>query len=212
MESYKPITIPAVQLGVFQAQEDFLQQAIAMARSLISLVGFRDQYTTSHSARVANYACAIAEELGLGDDERETTVSAAWLHDIGKIGVPDHILLKPGKLNEEELAWIQKYPEWGWMTLRHLERFQEAALLVLHHHERVDGLGYPHGMRGEEIPLGARIITVADSFDALTTNRPYRSAVSHPAAVAELVRCSGAQFDPEVVNAFRVSLNSRWRP
>jgi len=177
-----------------------------MARSLISLIGFRDQYTSSHSARVANYVRAIATQLGLSDEETETAVFAASVHDIGKIGVPDHILLKPGKLSEEEFAWIQKYPEWGWMSLRHLDGFQQAALLVLHQHERVDGSGYPNKLTGEEIPLGSRMITVADSFDALTTDRPYRRALSHAEALGELIRCSGSQFDPEVVNAFRVSL------
>src|SRR5262249_28063008 len=100
MGSFELFTIPVTQQSVFQSQRDFLQEAVAMARSFISLIGFRDQYTNSHSARVANYACAIAAELGLHDDEKDATISAAWLHDIGKIGIPDHILLKPGKLSE----------------------------------------------------------------------------------------------------------------
>jgi HD-GYP domain-containing protein (c-di-GMP phosphodiesterase class II) len=182
--------------------EDRDLQTLAMAKSLISLIGMRDQYTGSHSARVAKYVREIATQLGLPDNEKETMVFAAALHDIGKVAVPDHILLKPGKLSEEEFGWIQKYPEWGWMALRHLEGFQQAALLVLHHHEHVDGSGYPNRLRGEEIPLGSRIITVADSYDALTTNRPYRAALPQSEALAELIRCCGAQFDPQVVNAF----------
>ncbi len=206
MKPFEPIPTPAIQYTLDQSPGRITQQTSDMARSLISLIGFRDQYTSSHSARVANYVRAIATQLGLSDEETETAVFAASVHDIGKIGVPDHILLKPGKLSEEEFAWIQKYPEWGWMTLRHLDGFQQAALLVLHQHERVDGSGYPNKLRGEEIPLGSRIITVADSFDALTTDRPYHRAFSHAEALAELIRCSGSQFDPEVVNAFRLSL------
>jgi len=206
MKPFEPIPTPAIQYTLDQSPGRITQQTSDMARSLISLIGFRDQYTSSHSARVANYVRAIATQLGLSDEETETTVFAASVHDIGKIGIPDHILLKPGKLSEEEFAWIQKYPEWGWMTLRHLDGFQQAALLVLHQHERVDGSGYPNKLRGEEIPLGSRIITVADSFDALTTDRPYHRAFSHAEALAELIRCSGSQFDPEVVNAFRLSL------
>jgi len=101
---------------------------------------------------------------------------------------------------------MQKYPEWGWMTLSQVEGFQRAALLVLHQREKIDGSGYPKGLRGEEIPLGSRIISVADCFDALTSDRPYRNALSREAALEELMRCSGTQFDPEVVNAFLTTL------
>jgi len=181
-------------------------EAVAMARSMVSLIGLRDHYTASHSARVANHVRAMASQLGLSDKETEIAVFAASMHDVGKIGVPDHILMKPGKLDEEELAWIQKYPEWGWMTLRNLEGFEQAALLVRHQHERIDGAGYPDRLGGEDIPLGSRLIMVADSYDALTTDRPYRQAVSQAEALAELIRCSGRQFDPEVVDAFRMQI------
>src|SRR5207247_8882602 len=128
-------------------------------------------------------------------------VLPATLHDIGKIVVPDHVLLKPGKLTDEEFEWIRQHPEWGWLAVRNVDGFQEAALLILHHHERLDGRGYPGGLRGTEIPLGARMITVADSYDALTSNRPYRNARSQSVALAELQRCAGTQFDPDVVDA-----------
>jgi len=127
---------------------------------------------------------------------------AASLHDIGKIGVPDHVLLKPGALSADEFEWIRKHPEFGWMTVRNVDGFQEEALLILHHHERLDGHGYPGGLRGGEIPLGARIIAVADSYDALTTTRPYRTARTHEQAIAEMIRCRNTQFDSEVLQAF----------
>lgn len=183
-------------------EEEFQQQTLAMATSLVSLIDLRDRYTGGHSQRVAKYVRSIALQMCLPDDETEVTVFAASLHDIGKIGVPDHTLLKPGKLTEEEFGWIRKHPEWGWMAIRNVKGFENAALLVLHHHERLDGHGYPSRLRGAEIPLGSRLIAVADSYDALTTNRPYRSARSHAEAVAELQRCAGTQFDPRVVNAF----------
>jgi HD-GYP domain-containing protein (c-di-GMP phosphodiesterase class II) len=200
---------PRLHDELAQLQDRIPQQILAMAKAVVSLIGLRDHYTASHSARVAIYTREITAELGLPDDEAETVIFAACLHDIGKAGISDHILLKPTALNEEELAWIQKYPEWGWMTLRNIDGFQRAALLVLHQHEHVDGSGYPNGLRGAEIPLGSRIIAVADSFDALTNNRPYRSALSREAAMEELMRCSGTHFDPEIVNAFRTVLGKK---
>jgi HD-GYP domain-containing protein (c-di-GMP phosphodiesterase class II) len=194
---------------VAPVQDPYPQQALNMARSLVALIGLRDHYTTSHSARVANYAQAIAYRLGLPDDEIGTIRFAAAMHDIGKTGIPDHILLKAGRLNSEEIAWIQKCPEWGWMTLSHVEEFQQAATLVLHQHENVDGSGYPSGLRGPDIPIGSRIIAVADSYDALTNDRPYRSAISNAAALDEIMRCTGAQFDAEIVDAFRGVLEER---
>jgi HD-GYP domain-containing protein (c-di-GMP phosphodiesterase class II) len=206
MEPFDSLPPPVVKPGLSQIEERFPHQTVAMAKSLIALIGFRDQYTSSHSARVANYVRSIATQLGLSDKEKETVVFAGSLHDIGKIGIPDHILMKPGKLSEEELAWIQKYPEWGWDTLRHVDGFEEAALLIRHQHERVDGSGYPSSLKGDDIPLGSRIIAVADSFDALSTDRPYRAALSQAAAFAELKRCSGTYFDPEVIHALGVIL------
>jgi HD-GYP domain-containing protein (c-di-GMP phosphodiesterase class II) len=178
------------------------QQTIAMACTLVSLIDLRDRYTGTHSSRVAAYCRRIAMQLGLDDSDIESVVLAGSLHDIGKIGVPDHVLLKPGKLDDEEFEWIRKHPEYGWMALRNVEGFERESLMVLHHHERLDGRGYPGGLSGTQIPLGSRIIAVADSFDALTTDRPYRSARSHAVAMAEIVRCAGPQFDPAVVAAF----------
>ena len=187
---------------IVQLEEEFRQQTLAMTTSLVSLIDLRDRYTGGHSARVARYVRQIAVQMCLPDEDTETVVFAASLHDIGKIGVPDHVLLKPGELAASEFAWIRKHPEWGWMALRNVTGFEEAALLVLHHHERLDGRGYPSRLKGMEIPLGSRLIAVADSYDALTTDRPYRSGRTHDEAVAELHRCAGTQFDPQVVHAF----------
>jgi HD-GYP domain-containing protein (c-di-GMP phosphodiesterase class II) len=209
MDTFDALPTQSTKPILIQSQERFPHQMVAMARLLVSLIGFRDQYTTSHSARVANYVRQIATQLGLGDEETETVVFAASLHDIGKIGVPDHILLKPDKLNEEEFLWIQKYPEWGWMTLSQVTEFEQAALLILHMHEHIDGSGYPNGLKNEQIPLGSRIIAVADSFDALTTDRPYRAALTHAAAFAEIQRCCGTYFDAEVVNALGAVLQNQ---
>jgi HD-GYP domain-containing protein (c-di-GMP phosphodiesterase class II) len=194
------------QYRIAELEEQFQQQTLTMATSLVSLIDLRDRYTGGHSQRVANYVRGITLQMCLPDDEAEMIVFAASLHDIGKIGVPDHILLKPGKLADDEFEWIQKHPEWGWMAIRNVNGFEEAALLILHHHERLDGRGYPSKLRGTEIPLGSRIIAAADSYDALTTNRPYRTARTSDEALEELMRCRDSQLDSEVVDAFCASL------
>ncbi len=195
-------TLVEAQFRITELEDRSRRQTIDMACTLVSLIDLRDHYTGSHSSRVARYCRDISVRLGLPEFEIESVVLAASLHDIGKIGVPDHILLKPGKLDDSEFDWIKKHPEYGWMALRNVEGFEQESLMVLHHHERMDGGGYPGGLRGPEIPLGSRIIAVADSFDALTTDRPYRAARSHPLALREIIRCSGPQFDPSVVVAF----------
>ena len=193
---------------VAQLEEQYQQQTLAMTTSLVSLIDLRDRYTGGHSERVAKYVRSTAIQMGMPDEETEKIVFAASLHDIGKIGIPDHILLKPGKLDEDEFGRIRKHPEWGWTAIRNVNGFEEAALLILHHHERLDGEGYPGWLRGTEIPMGSRLIAVADSYDALTTNRPYWGARTPAEAVDELRRCSGTQFDPQVVNAFCAALES----
>jgi len=196
-------TLVEARFRIAELEDRSRRQTIAMACTLVSLIDLRDRYTGSHSSRVAGYCETIAVRMCLTDTQVESIVLAASLHDIGKIGVPDHILLKPGKLDEAEFDWIKKHPEYGWMALRNVEGFEQESLMVLHHHERMDGTGYPGGLRGSDIPLGSRIIAVADSFDALTTDRPYRPARSRAEALQEIVRCVGSQFDPAVVNAFR---------
>jgi HD-GYP domain-containing protein (c-di-GMP phosphodiesterase class II) len=196
------------QFRITELEDRSRRQTIAMACTLVSLIDLRDRYTGSHSSRVAAYSRSIAVRLGLDDHDIDSVVLAASLHDIGKIGVPDHVLLKQGKLSDEEFDWIKRHPEYGWMALRNVEGFEQESMMVLHHHERLDGFGYPAGLRGSQIPLGSRIIAVADSYDALTTDRPYRKARSKFAALDEIVRCSGTQFDPAAVLAFCATMEA----
>jgi len=191
---------------IAELEDHAAQQTLAMASTLVSLVDLRDSYTGGHSCRVAGYCRLIAIHLGLSPEDTEQVVLAASLHDIGKIGVPDRVLLKKGSLDAEEFGWIQKHPEWGWSAVRNVDDFRAASLMILHHHERMDGQGYPGNLRGTEIPLGSRIIAVADSYDALTTTRPYRIARTQHEAVYEILRCVGKQFDAKVVKAFCDSL------
>jgi HD-GYP domain-containing protein (c-di-GMP phosphodiesterase class II) len=150
---------------------------------------------------VAEYAVRIAYRMGLSDGEIEELKLGALLHDIGKIGVPDAILRKPGKLDDEERAVMQRHCEYGLAIVRDIPHLNRAADLIRYHHERFEGGGYPHGIAGEEIPLAARIFSVADTLDAITSDRPYRKGRSYGEALEEIRRCSGTQFDPKVVRA-----------
>jgi HD-GYP domain-containing protein (c-di-GMP phosphodiesterase class II) len=140
--------------------------------------------------------------MGLSDNDIENIRKAALLHDIGKISVPDHILMKPGKLSEEEMEVIKKHPANGAKIIEPVEPLKHATKIIKHHQECYNGTGYPEGLRGKEIPLGARIIAVADAFGAMTTDRPYRRALSIGEAVKELKKCAGTQFDPHLVEIF----------
>jgi diguanylate cyclase (GGDEF)-like protein/putative nucleotidyltransferase with HDIG domain len=171
------------------------------AASLARAVDSRDAYTGSHSERVATIAAQIAEKLNLSVDEIELTRLAGSLHDLGKLAIPEEILRKPAALSDAERLVLERHPQIGYRMLESLG-VDPIADWVLHHHERWDGHGYPDGLAGEEIPLGARIIFVADAFDAMTSDRLYRAALSFEEAVAEVERCSGTQFDPQVVDAF----------
>lgn len=169
---------------------------------LANIIDERDKYTAAHSLRVAQYAREISTSLGLPQSLINEIETAGLVHDLGKIGVEDRILRKEGKLTEEEYAEIKKHPEIAYRLLVTLKPYKEGAKYVLYHHERVDGKGYPRGLSGKSIPLGARILAVADSFDAMTSNRPYRSALTKNSAAKELKKHSGTQFDPDVVETF----------
>jgi diguanylate cyclase (GGDEF)-like protein len=171
------------------------------AASLAKAVDARDAYTGSHSERVGELAARIATRLGVDADEVELTRLAGSLHDLGKLAIPEEILRKPGPLTDGERLVLERHPQIGFRMLESLG-VDPVADWVLHHHERWDGAGYPDGIPGEQIPLGARILFVADAYDAMTSDRVYRSRLSHADALAELERCAGTQFDPEIVAAF----------
>jgi putative nucleotidyltransferase with HDIG domain len=162
----------------------------------------RDEETEGHSKRVTAYTIAIARAVGLNSDQLRVIARGAFLHDIGKIATPDSILLKPGKLNKEEMSIMREHCERGYEMVRKIPFLREAAEIVYAHQERFDGKGYPRGLRGEEIPLGARIFAIADTLDAMTTDRPYRKGTTFAIAREEIARCSGGQFDPKIVEVF----------
>jgi HD-GYP domain-containing protein (c-di-GMP phosphodiesterase class II) len=166
------------------------------------LLDLKDLNTGVHSTRLAEWAVRVAEQLGVPASQLSDIEAAAILHDIGKIGVPESILNKPGKLTPEEREKIEKHSEYGWAILRGIPTFQQTSLLVLHHHERVDGKGYPAKLKGEETPLGSRIVCVVDSFDAMISDRSYRKGLPVEEAFRRLRAESGTQFDPKIVDLF----------
>lgn len=162
----------------------------------------RDAYTAGHSRRVATYSALLATELGLTPRERDIIENAALLHDLGKVGIPDAILLKPGKLDDRERSIMTTHPRIGSEIIAGVATMEDIAPCVLHHHERLDGKGYPDGLTRGDIPRGSRVIAVADTFDAMTTDRPYRAALSVEEAVSEMRRVSGTQLEGAYVEAF----------
>jgi putative nucleotidyltransferase with HDIG domain len=175
---------------------------LSTIEALAAAVDAKDSYTAGHSSEVTEYTVAIARKMRLPEEEVQVLRIAATLHDIGKIGIDGQILNKPGRLTEEEFDEMRRHPTIGADILASLDFVRDAVPLILFHHERFGGGGYPSGVAGETIPLGARIIAVADSFDAMTSNRPYRDGMPYAKAIAELNRCIGTQFDPDVVAAF----------
>jgi HD-GYP domain-containing protein (c-di-GMP phosphodiesterase class II) len=170
--------------------------------SLASALDARDRYTAGHSHRVSEFSLATAKALDLRGDVIEQIKVGALLHDIGKIGIADSVLQKPGKLTSEEYKLIQQHPTIGRRILEQVGGFESYLPVVELHHENWDGSGYPLGLRGEQTPIGARIVHVVDAYDAMTTDRPYRRGLSHDEAIDILERFAGSQFDPAVVKAF----------
>jgi putative two-component system response regulator len=176
---------------------------LASVQSLAEALEVKDPYTRGHSVRVSHYSVVIAREMGLGGELLRRIELGGHVHDIGKIGVREDVLNKPGKLTNDEYQHIMTHPMVGWRILAPLlGDTPEALNIVRSHHERFDGRGIPDGIAGMDIPLEARIAAAADSFDAMTSDRPYRPGLSMEEALAEIVRCSGTQFDPRVVDAF----------
>ena len=170
----------------------------------------KDPYTRGHSDRVSEYSVLIGSELGFDDKTLHTLRIGGLFHDIGKIGIPDSILLKESKLNDEEYSQIKNHPSIGAHILGDAKIFNDIIPIVKHHHERFDGKGYPSQLKGSEIPILARITAVADTFDAMTSKRSYRDALSLDTVIAEIERCSGSQFDPEIANIFLNILKNKY--
>ena len=175
---------------------------LSTVKSLASAIDAKDEYTRHHSTRVTDFSLKIGAKMGFSEKELGDLELASILHDVGKIAVPESILNKPGKLTAEEFTLIKEHPARGEAILSPVIELKEIARVVRAHHERYDGTGYPDRLKGREIPLGARIMTIADTYDSITSERPYRKAASHRYAVKEIIACSGTQFDPEVVQNF----------
>jgi diguanylate cyclase (GGDEF)-like protein/putative nucleotidyltransferase with HDIG domain len=201
---YRPDVVELAELKRLAAGPDRAARYRAAA-SLAKAVDARDTYTGSHSERVAELAARLATRIGIDAEQIELTRLAGSLHDLGKLAIPEEILRKAGELTDSERLVLERHPQIGFRMLDSLG-VDPVADIVLHHHERWDGAGYPDGLRGEEIPLGARIIFVADAYDAMTSDRVYRARRSHEEALAELRRCAGTQFDPMIVDAFAAEL------
>jgi len=188
------------------ANDRLRRASLSFATALVATLDARDQYTAGHSAAVAIYARDIAQRMGLSEADQELVHLCGLVHDIGKIGLPAGLLEKPGPLTLEERRQMEQHSEIGERILRNVDDYSEIAAVVRSHHERIDGMGYPDGIRGDEIPRLARIIGVADAYDAMTSDRPYREALPSRVARMRLAQAVGTQFDTAVVAAFEAIL------
>lgn len=183
----------------YEQLENAYMESIEVLRQTVDA---KDPYTRGHSDRVADYSVLIGKHMGLSEKDLKTLKIGGLFHDIGKIGVPDHILLKPGKLTDDEYSEIKNHPSIGAHILSTATIFADLIPVVKHHHERYDGFGYPGKLKGSDIPFLARIAAVADTYDAMTSRRPYRDALPLDVVKAEIEKCSGTQFDPEIAKVF----------
>jgi putative nucleotidyltransferase with HDIG domain len=187
---------------VLEQTEELVRAYSGTLEAMILALDLREHETGYHSYRVTEYALNLGKHMKLSDEELSIIAKGALLHDIGKIGVPDNILLKPDKLTDEEWELMRKHAEFGYELLQKIDFLEESAKIVHTHHERYDGHGYPAGLAGEEIPLGARIFSVVDALDAMTSRRTYRKAMPFEDAVGKIAEASGTQFDPDVIDVF----------
>ena len=189
-------------LRVLNLEDELSRLRSGTIFALNQMLDLKDLDTGLHSTRLAEWAVRVGEHFGIVDSELRHLETGAILHDIGKVGVTDAILNKPGKLDPEERKQVERHSEFGWAILRMVPTFERTSLLVLHHHERIDGKGYPAGLKGPDIPIGARVICVIDSFDAMISDRSYRKGLPVDEAIRRLRADSGTQFDREVVELF----------
>jgi hypothetical protein len=201
-----PLAVARWVFAQFTAEREAYEATI---RSLIQAVETKDAYTRGHSERVARASVLVGRGIGMREDRVASLRYAGMLHDVGKLGVPTHVLRKAGRLTDDEFSAIQLHPVRGREITRDLEFLGEAVAGIYHHHERIDGRGYPLGLKGSEIPEFARVIAVADAFDSMTTTRSYRGARSIEAAVKELRLCKGSQFDPVMVESLAAALEAQ---
>lgn len=188
-------------LQLSKAQDEIIKSNISTIETLAHTLEAKDPYTRGHSERVKTIAKAIAQELELSNEFIDTLTRSALLHDIGKIALLDKVLLKKERLNDEDWSEIKKHPDNAMNILKPLTFLKEEKDIILHHHERVDGNGYPSHLKGDEIPFGSRILAVADTFDAMNSNRPYREKLTKEVILDELEKNKGKQHDPQVVDA-----------
>ncbi len=201
----------AEQLALVLANTDMYADlesfVINVVKSFVQAIEAKDKYTRGHSERVNRYVMLVAAKLNLNEEERKVLNWASLLHDVGKIGIPGAILNKPGSLTDEEYSMIKAHSEKGYNILQPLEQLSSSLPGILHHHERYDGLGYPHGLKGEDIPLAARIIAVADTFDAITSDRAYRAGKTVKEALEIIEKVAGSQLAPDLVEVFKEVIN-----
>jgi len=199
----------AVALENAKLFDNVKRQSMDLINALTSAIDAKDPYTNGHSKRVTEYSIDIGKAMGLDEEQLENLKYLAILHDVGKIGIQDSILGKQAPLSDEEFSIMKTHTLIGEKILGEMNSLKSMVSGVKYHHEKYNGTGYCENLKGDEIPLEARIIAIADTYDAMTTDRPYRKGVDHRVAVEEINRCSGTQFDPGVVDCFNIAMNNR---
>lgn len=192
----------SMTLRLKQLEEELREVQSSICRGLNQLLDLKDLNTGTHSTRIGETAVRVSVALGMDEDDQRDVEIACTLHDIGKIGVPDRILRKSGRLDDDEWAEMRRHPEYGWAILRLFPGLEEVSLYVLHHHERWDGGGYPGGLAGEQIPLGSRVVAIVDAWDAMVSPRAYKPGVDEAEALRRLRQDAGSHFDPNITEAF----------